>query len=523
MFNRKIFSFTLFLLIFIFNFFLTGYNGSFAEQAPITTTGERENKSTADEGLANEVKPGITEQGLTPDDYKQIIKKKFFNVNIDGTILYGLYNNVLTSFYLAQDFKRFSYQLNAGLVRSNDFGYQNSSYYEGEIGFTGIIDLIETWKLIPQLEVQNESHGMFRNTYFSREETDKVLVSLKNEYKPTPSRWDFNAGGGQYVHRLVSAQSSDVDKSDFYELNAEVGWEYIWSAANKFRLDAAVFYYNYSTAPYDVYLSTEFNWGFKLIEYLKIEPGVIYIWNYDGGHFPSGKINFSSSGIKYTSLELSYVYDLVPFKPEEVYFEKKFIDPDYHLRPGKAHHVNFKSSFDFKFSSEKAFYLKMLKFKTVFDFEDTSSFYNYYSLPENLLSAQSIHAMFLTLKSDLTFDFALSVTGFKLNFNYTYQKFYARRNITFRPDHTAGMLIGFTSKWVDLDWGNQYQSRRYVDPYNEDQLDWVIWGTFETRVKILETFSLFAKIDNLYDLSFSYREGYPEPGIIFLAGLKIVI
>jgi hypothetical protein len=283
------------------------------------------------------------------------------------------------------------------------------------------------------------------------------------------------------VHRLVSAQSSHVDKSEFYELNGEIGWEYIWSAANKFRLDAMVWYYNYSSAPDDVYVSSEFLWGFKIIEYLKIEPGLLYIWNRDGGHFPSGKITISSSGIKFASLELSYIYDLVPFKPEDVYFKK------------------------------------------VLDFEDNSALYNYYSLPENLLSARTLHAMFVTLKCDLSFDFVLSVTGLKLGLTYAYEKYYARKNITFRPDHTAGILMGFTSKWVDLDWNNEYQGRRYVDPGSDRRLDWIIWGSFEARVKILETFSLFAKIDNMYDLSFAYRDGYPEPGIVFLAGLKIVI
>jgi hypothetical protein len=325
------------------------------------------------------------------------------------------------------------------------------------------------------------------------------------------------------VHRLVSAQSSHVDKSEFYELNGEIGWEYIWSAANKFRLDAMVWYYNYSSAPDDVYVSSEFLWGFKIIEYLKIEPGLLYIWNRDGGHFPSGKITISSSGIKFASLELSYIYDLVPFKPEDVYFKKKFIDPDYDLGPGKAHHLNFKSSFDFKFSEKGSYYLKALRFRTVLDFEDNSALYNYYSLPENLLSARTLHAMFVTLKCDLSFDFVLSVTGLKLGLTYAYEKYYARKNITFRPDHTAGILMGFTSKWVDLDWNNEYQGRRYVDPGSDRRLDWIIWGSFEARVKILETFSLFAKIDNMYDLSFAYRDGYPEPGIVFLAGLKIVI
>ena len=473
--------------------------------------------------INSELDPGIKDSSKIDSGLRDTIKRKFFNVNLDGTILYGMYNNIFTSFYIAQDFERFSYQLNAGLRRSNDFDYQNSSYYEGEIGFTGNADFTETWKCIPQLEVQNESHGMFDNTFYSREEKDKIIVNVKNEYKPTPSRWDFNLGGGQYVHRLISAQSSGVDKSDFYQINGEIGWEYIWSAANKFRLDAKSVYYNYATSdPDDIHVSTEFLWGFKIIEYLKIEPGVFYIWNADGGHFPSGRLNVSTSGINHVSLELSYVYDMVPFKPEE-YYEQKYIKPEYDLSPGNAHHVSFKSMFNFKFSSEKKSYLKTIKFKTNLDFEENSRIYNYYPLPENVLSAYSLHGMSLDLKSDLVIDFKMYNTGLSFDMRYRYRKFFADENITYTPEHVAGILLKLTTKWVDVEWDNMYHSTVYVNPLTDTILDWFILGSVEVQVKVLETFSLYAKVDNIYNTGFSYRYGYPEPGAIFLAGLKIII
>jgi hypothetical protein len=451
-------------------------------------------------------------------------KKKSFNVNIDSKIMYGMYNNLFTYFSLAQSFDKFSYQLNASLARSNDYGYRNTSFYEVEAGFSGIAEFTETWKFIPQIEVTTESHGMYDNAYYSREEKDKIIATLKNEYKPTPSRWDFNVGGGQYVHRLVSATTSDVDKNEFYKLNGEIGWEYVWSASNKFRIDSQASYYNYSPwAADDLAIYNEFIWSFKLLEYLKIEPGFIYIWNIDAGHFPSGKINVSSSGLKYTSLELSYVYDLIPFKPEELYFEQKFVDPDYELPPGKAHHLTFKGSLDFKFSSENKAYLKLIKVKVAADFEDNSAFCNYYPLAENVLSASTLHTLFYTIKADFIFDLAIYQTMLRLALNYQYMGFSASKNITYRPEHRAEAILRLTTKWIDVEWGNAYNSSVYVNPDTGKRLDWFVLGNIEVQGKVLESFSIFARVNNLYAEDYNLRDGYPEPGIIFLGGLRVVI
>ncbi|HNW29438.1 MAG TPA: hypothetical protein PKN50_13255, partial [Spirochaetota bacterium] len=99
-------------------------------------------------------------------------KERKANFNIDALVLYGQYNRILWLGSLTQSFDSFTYQLNSNFSRSNDFGYHNSSYYDNGIGFTGEADITEKWKMTPEVEVGNESHGMFSNPFYSREEKD---------------------------------------------------------------------------------------------------------------------------------------------------------------------------------------------------------------------------------------------------------------------------------------------------------------------------------------------------------------
>lgn len=263
-----------------------------------------------------------------------------YNVNIDAELLYGQYNNIFSAISLIQNNKTFAYQLNSEFKRSNDFGHKNSSFYNNEIGFTGKADLNKTWTFIPEIAVNNESHGMFDNAIFSREEKDKIVVFLKNEYKPTPARWHFNFGGAQYVHRL---NGDDPISFNCYKLNEEIKWEYIWSASNSFALRHYYWQYFYKdvAAKNDSHVANEILLNFKLTEYVKLTGGAIIDWNRDSGWFPSGKVLLSSTSLKYFSVEGSYSYTLNPFQPEDLYFNQKYIEPRGSLPPLRCTRENW--------------------------------------------------------------------------------------------------------------------------------------------------------------------------------------
>ena len=61
------------------------------------------------------------------------------------------------------------------------------------------------------------------------------------------------------------------------------------------------------------------------------------------------------------------------------------------------------------------------------------------------------------------------------------------------------------------------------DPQDDTMLKRAIIGSLRLEMKVVETFYLFAKVNNIYGSEYSYRDGYLEPGRIFLGGLRIII
>jgi len=416
--------------------------------------------------------------------------------------------------------------------RSNDFGYGNTSFYENEIGFTGTADITDSWRLIPQFEVNNESHGMYTNTSYSREEKDKIDFVLKNEYKPTPSRWDFNVGGVQYVHRLVGTNSfppiPSIEKS-FFKLNEVVGFEYIWSSSNKVMVKHAYSQYFYSSDALrdDIYTNNEIIFSLNLMEFLKVEPGFILDWDRDndslGGFFPSGRIDLSTIGLKYTLFEFSYSYDLVPFQPENLYLEQKYINPANNLLPGKNHHLVLKGEFTAEPEKSGDFQLRRIKLKAEGDIEKNSNYYNFYSLPNNVLDVRSVSVSSYLIKAGMVCDFRIFNNILKFDLNYEYSSYYSNENITYRPRHTFNGQVQFSAGRWEVLWSNRLIGDVYVEPDRETKLGKSVIGAFALQYRTFDVFSLYAKVNNIYNEEYSLRNGYPEPGITFLMGIKIVI
>ncbi|MCP4136177.1 MAG: hypothetical protein GY754_34720 [bacterium] len=468
-------------------------------------------------------------------------KQQAKNVNIDARMLYGEYNNILTMLSIIQNLESFTYQLNSELKRSNDFGYENSSFYESEIGFTAKADLSETWKFIPTFQVNNESHGMFNNSVYSREEKDKIIVELKNEYKPDhpgiQRRWNFDLGGAQYVHRLVSAQNVDNSvESDFYKIDVEAGFEDVGSASNKWGIQCNYTEYFYSTqntdesASNDRHVSSRLMLNFRLTEYLKIGVKAGADWDKDRNNFkgflPAGKINITSSLAKSLSFELFCGYSLVSFKPEDFYFEQKFIMPTYTLPPGTVLHSGLKGKYSssFKKGDKDSVYLKRIRFKGSGSVKKNNNFYNFYPIASGtVLSAQTIETYLVNAKADVAVDVRIYESKLKLGVNYQFLYFWADKNITYRPEHTVGGQIKYSGDGWELEWENTLLSEVYINPEASTELEKVVIGSVALQLQTFETFYVYLKFNNLYNTRYNYRDGYPEPGRTFLGGLRIII
>ena len=154
--------------------------------------------------------------------------------------------------------------------------------------------------------MSNESHGMFRNPFYNREEKDRIALNIKNTTSRGPSGGTLTSAG--YISSTGSTRRCSrtctpyrpYHSSDFYKAGAEIGWQYIMSAANKVSFNSKFAHY-FIRAPLitTLYTANELIWNFNVCEYFKFGLGPLYAYNRDGGHFVSGKIEAATVNIKY--------------------------------------------------------------------------------------------------------------------------------------------------------------------------------------------------------------------------------
>ncbi len=464
------------------------------------------------------------------EEQKDTGKETSRNFNVDALVLYGQYNRILWDAGITQSFDTFTYQLNSDFSRSNDFGYKNSRFYDNEIGFSGTADLTENWRLTPEVEVSNESHGMFRNLFFNREEKDRIVLNIKNTYQPRPFRWDFNVSGIYFIHRFDTSLLPDIytlrpyHSSDFYKAGAEIGWQYIISAANKLSFKSKFAHYFYSgPSDNDTYTENELIWNFNMGESFKFGLGPLYAYNRDGGHFISGKVEAATVNIKFVSVKASYLYELVPFAPENYYFDQRYVKPNYSLSPGRGHHATLVVGVDANRTSDRPFYLKKVKCKATGTFLTSDRYYSYFSLPEQVLAPHQMKIAEAQAQGEAALGFAIYAAYAELGARYQYSYFYASDYVTYQPEHTAGGYLKLEVWRFETEFSTSYRGRMHASPFMDLTMRPALTGSFHLQFRVYESFFLYGRIDNIYNSKFSTVYGYPEQGRTIIAGLRINI
>jgi len=456
------------------------------------------------------------------------------STNFDGRMLAGVNGDSMFSLSMTQGLKNFAYQLNSNISNNNDFdNYNNSSFMTNETGFTGELSLYDYWKIIPEFEIANSSYGMFENPDYSRENKDKVRLRLKNEYKPVPARWDFDLNYARYDHGLKQSDLSVEDGDTFHSMKGIIGMEYIWSASNKIgiRLENGLNKYpeNYED---DSYSNNEFYVSFKVTEYTMLTLTPMFCWNKDGSDYLYFKGNISSINVKYLSLELLHEYKLSSYKPEDVMFSQKYMSSVYDLPPATINHTELKSELEAEtgIDSDVLLGVKRAGLRLTGIYESNNNFYNYYPMQsvENLLSAEAVQVNYFNGKTEFVTSLVLFTQVIDMGLAYEYyrylpQKPYDDIKITYRPENIYTFNLSYEGKWLEINWANSYRGDIYVDPEDDRKLGSSILGTLDIHLKLYDTFYLHSRINNLYDREYSYREGYPEPGIQFFTGLRIII
>ncbi len=465
-------------------------------------------------GIAQESRPAEVE-----DDHKDE-KSSSARVNLDMKMVYGQYNSMLSTINLSQEAGDFVYLLNSYFKRSNDFGYgreiyQNSSFYEHNLGFSGNLNPTESWKTVFELELNNDSRGMFDNDVYSREEKEKARLALKNIFKMSRVfEISFALGGAQYVHRLRPTSDGEPENSRLNQVNAALGGEYIWSTTNGIKFKTQYYYYDYqeSDIENDRFFSGEIIDDFHMTKNVGVSVGTGLCLNRDDDPLLSPVVGMSIKDFRHVSIVVQYRYDLQPFRPEIYYLQQKYIFPQYDLPPGRVHRGEMKC----EFRINDSFHLL-----AQFGVEKNDHFYNYFPVAGDVLSAQTIDA--LVYRSRLDMNIALFDRLLEYDLQYEFTRNQADEFITYSPVHSLTSSLRYNGRRWTFEWNNRYIGQVYVDPDSSEQLSAVIVGDAGMQRKMLESFFAYIKIENLYNYKYYLREGYPEQGITFLGGIRILI
>lgn len=466
------------------------------------------------------------------DDSQKQDKTPTRNINIDMQLAYGQYNNIYSTINLSQETDKFVYLLNSNFKRSNDFGYKtetyaNTSYQENKIGFTGNLSMTDGWKTLFEGSVDGGSYGMFENPTYIREEKERYSLLAKNTIRSSSVEWFTTVNYSGYTHRLSGRNSDDNEKSTLNKLSGELGGEYIMSSANRIRWDMTSSWYRYNeeASPDDVSVRANMYDDFKITSALGVSVGVNTAWDKDGGSLgfnvnrdsskkipvaPTGGIFFS--GDNSFSASVFYRYDLEPFRPENLFFEQKYVLPEYTFNPSRSHIVEGKADV-------KAGDYLTIKFSSVY--KNSDCFYNYSANANNVLIAHEIKASSLSFKGDISLKVLNS--GLVLESGYENFKPWADEKVTYRPLYIVNGTVKYNGDVWKLEWSNKFISKTFVDPESSKTLSHAVIGVLGAQYQMVRGLYSYLRVENLYNNRYSLREGYPEPGIVFLGGVRILM
>ncbi|MBN2079198.1 MAG: hypothetical protein JW838_09545 [Spirochaetes bacterium] len=451
------------------------------------------------------------------------------DLSIDATALYGQYHEILWSGSLAQSFRNFSYALESGFNRSDDYGIRNTGFYDHELSFRGDARASK-WRFTPEIEVGNGGRGMFRNPFFDREDRDRVGVKCGAEYRPMPMRWTFDAGGVYFRHRLDSSRFHDVRtlrpyrSSDLYGATLGIGTEYVWSAANRLAFTSNFSHYRYSRrAGDDTFVDNELTWNFNLAGFLKFGIGPLYSYNRDAGHFVSGKAAISTINIKYFFAEASYRYELEPFRPEKYYWDERFVLPNYRLKPGRGHRTEAAVGLDVSREGTGKAYFRSLRMKISGSFMTRDRYHSLFPLPEMVRYPHRMKLAEAGAAGEASLEFAIPHGRIETGGKYEYSYFYADGYVTYRPEHGGGAFLRIEIWRFETDFNLLYRGPVNACPFARVRMDRAFIGSLVLQCRIHDSLYLQGRIDNLFDARYSEVYGYPEPGRTFLGGIRVIL
>lgn len=443
-------------------------------------------------------------------------------LSIDMQLVYGQFENMLSTISLSQEQKDVVYRLSSSYKKSNDFGYggeiyDNTDYFENRIGFSGMLAASERLRLQLNASVENYSRGMFDNPVFRREEQDLLSATFRGQFRFTDSFEAYAAVGTTgFAHRLRPVVPGDgVEASSYLNMGmAETGGELVWSALNRVRYAIEYRYYNFHDRELDnrSIVLGEVADDFNLTEHVALTAGVNGAWSEYFDSLAGPIVGVTLKGFRYASVQMQYRYHLEPFRPERLYPSQKFVMPVYDLPPGRAHRGEMKAEVRVG---------EAVNMKIGATADQNSAFYTFRPVSGNVLRAETMPAT--RYGGNCEANIFLLRRLVDIAFGYEYAHFVAERRVTYRPDHAFDGKLSYNGAWWKVQWGNRYIDPVFIDPDRADRLDRALIGSFGAQFRLLDGLFANLRVENLYNNKYNLRDGYPEPGITVLGGLRIML
>lgn len=442
-------------------------------------------------------------------------------VNLDTIVLYGGYHRLQSYFALTQDYGGYAYQVISSHNRSNDYGYDNSSFAESEVELTSSLEAGSAWRIMPEVTFSNSSRGLFDNSSFSREERNHISGSVTQEYQPMPSRWRVSLEGENYDHRLVDV-SGGVDGQSFSSAAVLVDWEYVWSAANKIHFVSSNRFYEYSgVSSDDVWQYNRISGKFRIARHLAIETGAGGGWNRDLGFYGNGDLELSLTGIPRYSLRAAYRYDMESFRPEELYRVSYRVAPTFDHDPSRIHRVDVEGAFSILSEDDARNGSLVVKGEAVA--EDHSNYYFYMDSGTELLTIETVPARIYSTRFSLESRLPFNTQSVEIEASYLQRFQEAEDRIPYLADNEGEAVLRHFMGAFETSLKHIVRGSLYTDIAGDDTLPLSVVGECSIQYRTLEGFYLYMLCSNIYNSGYSMQKGYPEPGRNLLGGIRIIL
>ena len=167
--------------------------------------------------------------------------------------------------------------------------------------------------------------------------------------------------------------------------------------------------------------------------------------------------------------------------------------------------------------------MKKFKIKATGSFLTNDRYYAFYSLPEQVQTTHVMKIEQAKARCETALGLAVYSAYLELGGKYEYVYSYASDAVTYQPAHVESGYIRLNVWRFETEFGTGYRSRMHASPFVRMEVQPALTGSVSLQVRVLDSFFLYGRVDNLYNSRYSTVYPYPEQGRTVIGGLRIIL